>query len=368
MIKQIIFEKILFGLLAPWRDENSSERKFRDILNCNLRSNKDDPKAFFQVFTDLYRGNYDDLKYENLPDNANFANRANFAKCSNLQTTFKILEIPPFFNKASEFYNYLINNECKRIFFAISAEFENPDTKICSKYELVSLLKNLEYIIAEVAKKTHNDKLSLYVFNAMKISIFRLYEEIKIVYSAFTRLEALTEYELLFLLDPNFETEKNSPGTISHIFNRFIESKQNFPVNEQQFSSFSTPADILYCSFTYIHLSTQPEYIKDLYDSLKNYNFIHSSTLYIDFKKVVSGDQVLKPVIWTGNISEFSYFIKLIHNINKSVIDLKQHQWEVACKCFIMPDGSSFDRLKLKKQKTPLATASLLEKIAKQLI
>jgi hypothetical protein len=367
MIKPIIFEKILFGELAPWRDENSSERKFRDILDCNLRTNKDNPKAFFKELTDNYRGNYNDLKFVNLSDNANIANRANFAKCSNLQTALKILEIPPYFNKASEFYSYLIKNECARIFFTINNYLDNPNPYLYPEYLVTSVLKSLKYIIAEVASKTHNDKFSLYVFNAMKISIFRLYEEIKIVYSAFTRSEALTEYELIFILAPDFETEKNTPGTISYIFNRFIESKQNYPVNEEQSLSFSTPADLLYCSFTYIHLNTQPEYIKDLHDSLKNYNFIHNSTQYIEFKKVLSGDQILKPVIWTGNISELSYFIKLIHNINKSVIDLKQHQWEVACKCFIMPNGSTFDRVKLKDQKKPQATASLLEKVAKQL-
>jgi len=75
----------------------------------------------------------------------------------------------------------------------------------------------------------------------------------------------------------------------------------------------------------------------------------------------------MKPVIWAGNISELHYFIKLIHNINKSVSNLKQHQWEVACKCFVKPDGTNFDRTRLKDQKKPKLTAVLLEKVAGQL-
>ena len=61
---------------------------------------------------------------------------------------------------------------------------------------------------------------------------------------------------------------------------------------------------------------------------------------------------------WIGNISDLHYFIKLIHNTNKSVENLKQHQWEVACKCFVHSDGSQFDRQQLKEQKKPKSKAS----------
>jgi hypothetical protein len=363
-VKPIIFEKILFGELSPWRNDNSSESKFRDILNYNVRANKDNPGLFFKALKDSFRGYHIDFKIDHLSIIENIASLAKYAE---LQTYFDILSIPAYFNKASEFYYYLIKNECSRIRIAIAINIENCKTYADSEYQVVSLLKNLDYIIEQLGQRTSTDKLSVYVLNAMKISLFRLYQEIKTVYPSLIGMESLSEYEIINFIAPDFETEKNVHNSVSSLIHRFIESNHSISNVEEMSFPYVKPSDLLYSSFTYIHLNTKPDNIKDLFDSLKNHNLIDKETLYSDFKKIFSGDQVLKPVIWLGNVSEFYYFIKLIHNINKSVIDLKQHQWEVACNCFVMPDGSTFDRLKLKKQKIPLTTAAIIEKIANQL-
>ena len=125
--------------------------------------------------------------------------------------------------------------------------------------------------------------------------------------------------------------------------------------------------DNTFNSFTYKQLNTNPDYINDLYDGLKSHGFIADNTTKTDFKKIFSGKEVSKPVTWTKTISDLHYFIMLIHNINKSVEDLKQHQWEIACKCFIRSDGRPFDRQQLKEQKKPKSTSAILEKIASNL-
>lgn len=365
IVKPIIFDTILFGELAPWQQENTIETKFRDILNNQVRVNKDKPEQFFKALLCSLKDYSINLKIDHLPNSERIANLAKFAE---MQTDFSMLTIPNYFNKASEFYNYLIFNENIRLRAAIATNVKKAKTAIDSEYQVVSLLKNLDYTIEQVSQKKYNDKLSTYVLNAIKISLFRLYEEIKLVYHAFIGSEALSDFEIINFIAPEFETEKTTQNTISFQINQFLHAKQPTPVIlENAGSRKLQPVEIAYCSFTYRHLSTQPEYIKDLFDSLKSNNFIEKSTVYTDFKKVFTGDQVVKPVIWTGNISELHYFIKLIHNINKSVVDLKQHQWEVACKCFSKPDGSAFDRVQLKEQKKPKATASLIEKVAKQL-
>lgn len=365
IVKPIIFDNILFGELAPWKPENTSETRFRDILNNQVRVNKDKPEQFFKALLNSLKDYSINLKVDHLPNSERIANLTKFAE---VQTDFSSLAIPPFYNKSSEFYAYLINNENIRLRAAIATNVSKAKTAIDKEYQVVSLLKNLDYTIEQVAQKTYNDKLSTYVLYAMKISLFRLYEEIKSVYPDFIGSEALSVHEIVNYVAPDFDHEKNVQNSISFQINQFLQALQATPVNEESTSSRkSQPLEIAYCSFTYKHLSTQPEYIKDLFDSLKSNQFIDKSTIYTDFKKVFIGDQIQKPVTWTGNISELHYFIKLIHNINKSVIDLKQHQWEVACKCFIKPDGSAFDRAQLKEQKKPKATATLLEQAAKQL-
>ena len=64
-------------------------------------------------------------------------------------------------------------------------------------------------------------------------------------------------------------------------------------------------------------------------NALKRKNLIGNSTDLKDFRKVFSGEAIDKPIIWTGNISELSYFIKQLHNELKLVEDLKQQQWAV---------------------------------------
>ena len=364
IVKPIIFDNILFGELAPWKPENTSETKFRDILNNQVRANKDNPERFFKALLDSLKDYSISLKIDHLPNNERIANLAKFAE---MQNDFSSLAIPPFYNKSSEFYAYLINNENIRLRAALATNVSKAKTVIDKEYQVVSLLKNLDYTIEQVAQKTYNDKLSTFGLNAMKISLLRLYEEIKTVYSAFIGSEALSMHEVINFIAPAFDQEKNVQNTISYWISQFMEARLSIPAKDDKPIIGTLPADMAYCSFTYKHLSTQPEYIKDLFDSLKSNQFIDKSTIYTDFKKVFSGDQVLKPVVWTGNISELHYFIKLIHNTNKSVVDLKQHQWEVACKCFVKPDGSSFDRAQLKEQKKPKATAAILEKAAKQL-
>jgi hypothetical protein len=106
-------------------------------------------------------------------------------------------------------------------------------------------------------------------------------------------------------------------------------------------------------SFTYINNITGHTQLTDLMNALKRINLIENSTDLKDFRKAFSGEEIEKPIVWTGNISELSYFIKQLHNELKLVKDLKQQQWEVTNNCFVKTDGSQFGRHKFKGQKRP---------------
>ncbi|MFZ4399910.1 MAG: hypothetical protein ACOYO1_07750 [Bacteroidales bacterium] len=222
-VKPIIFDNILFGVLAPWRKENSDEKRLREILNNQIRVNKDNPEHFFIALLNALKEYSITLKIDHLPDKERIVNLAKFAV---LRNDFSNLTIPEFFNKASEFYFYLIQNECIRIRAAIATSISKSKTNIDSEYQVVSLLENLEYTIEQIALKTNNDRLSLYVLNAVKLSLFSLYEEIKIVFPDFIGSEALTEYEIINFIVPDFEINKNIPDTLAFTFSQFLSSKE----------------------------------------------------------------------------------------------------------------------------------------------
>jgi len=117
-------------------------------------------------------------------------------------------------------------------------------------------------------------------------------------------------------------------------------------------------------SFRYKKYDTAPLKINKLYKELKRKNFIHPDTKLVNFKKVFSGGEIIKPIIWIGNMTELGYFIKQLHNELKYVEDLIYQKWLVTINCFISKDETQFDRTKIGVQIMPASSRiidSLLE-------
>ncbi|WP_288954485.1 hypothetical protein [uncultured Polaribacter sp.] len=112
-------------------------------------------------------------------------------------------------------------------------------------------------------------------------------------------------------------------------------------------------------SFTYTNNNTGQTQLTDLMNALKRKNLIDNSTDLKDFRKAFSGEEIEKPIVWTGNISELSYFIKQLHNELKLVKDLKQQQWAVTINCFIQENGEQYNRTKLRTQKVPATSKNI---------
>lgn len=104
--------------------------------------------------------------------------------------------------------------------------------------------------------------------------------------------------------------------------------------------------------------------LPDLMNALIKANFIDKETEIKQFRKIFSGNEIDKQIIWIGNISELSYFIKSIHNIHKKIDNTKQKIWEITYQCFIQSDGTSFDKSKFRGQKAPVKK-TIIDKIVK---
>jgi hypothetical protein len=333
-----VFDAILYGNLGPWHFANSPDEKFLDMI--------DDVKVFEPNFTYLYEIHF----------------------------------IRPF-NQKTRYYHKLITNEtiqyCNQVIILIQKAVDNRekkywlndtlDKKLKNRIrDIGRLIKSKDYQISFIDSKSvtfdidSDHKTETYIIHLLKIALIKIYLEIQEVFKTFRANNLLIEEDFYtqFLMEPYPD------NTFLKISTPIIDISEPKKITEQT----SSPADLVFNSFKYIHLETEPDNIGEVYDSLKSKKFIHKDTTLVVFKKIFSGQPIDQQVIWTGNISDLHYFIKLIHSINESVENLKQHHWEVACKCFVDKNGKPFDRVKLKDQKKPKLTALLIEKAAKHLI
>lgn len=191
----------------------------------------------------------------------------------------------------------------------------------------------------------------IYVMQSLKYHLIFLYNEIQLKYSEYLEEDYLTLNEI----NDTFFSEAYNPDYITQLIVKGIEGIKETKTIRTEITSTNEE------SFYYIHFDSKNDNLNDLCDNLKKNNFIRNDTKLTDFKKVFSGKKSQNQIIWTGNQSDLSYFIKLIHNDKKLVRDLKQRQWEVTLKCFVQENEIPFDRDKLRLAQKPKRTAHLLE-------
>jgi hypothetical protein len=112
-------------------------------------------------------------------------------------------------------------------------------------------------------------------------------------------------------------------------------------------------------SFTYKKFNVDNPNLTHLKESLINKGFIAKDTDLKDFRKAFSGEAIDKPIVWTGNISELSYFIKQMHHNLKHLENVKQEIWSITINCFIQENGEQYNRIKLRGQKVPATSKNI---------
>jgi hypothetical protein len=106
-------------------------------------------------------------------------------------------------------------------------------------------------------------------------------------------------------------------------------------------------------SFKYKKYNSNISAITDLFNFLIDKKFISEKTKLKEFRKIFSDTSIEIPIIWTGNISELSYFIKQLHNDRKIVDDTKLKHWEITIKCFVNSESVCYEKSKLRNQIKP---------------
>jgi hypothetical protein len=176
-------------------------------------------------------------------------------------------------------------------------------------------------------------KADTYVIQLLKTALLKVYLEIQGAFSSLIAEEDFMEIEDLYLQvlsDPipgeTFlrKRDMTAPTGVKPDFNE---------VSNQFWAK----------SFRFDRLATNPEALHDLFDSLIRYGLIAKESSLKDFKRIFSGGEIGNPIRWTGNDSEFYWFIHLVYTKYKFVEDLRQQQWKVAVQCFVRADGTRFD-------------------------
>ena len=331
MNKLHLFNDILFNGLQPWLPKNNPDEKFASMLS--------------------------EIK----------------AVEPTLPMKYKVEFIRPF-NCKTKYYQMLMvretNKYCDRVINFIS-EDDNLQLK---KYWLNDTLnKKLKTMLKEVGKlikEKHLDmdyidptkntfeldvdhKTDIYIIQLLKCCLMKIYLEIENVFLTFRKdIMVIEDFytQLLFEPIPSNSFLKETP----HIL--FIEPEKSKPVK-----AVIPVAKQYFNSFIYIKLLKEPSNLNDLWDNLKKNHLIAKDTALMSFKKVFSGKQITQPIVWTGSPSEFYYFIYSIYSQYKLVENLRQQQWQVACKCFVPVNESTYDSSKIRLLKKPQLTARIVE-------
>ena len=120
-------------------------------------------------------------------------------------------------------------------------------------------------------------------------------------------------------------------------------------------------------SYTYIKYATNSDAITDVLSALKRNNFIDDSVKLTNFRNIFNNKKPKSEIIWSGNISELYYFVKLIH-IKHGLIEKQSHTiWKVTANIFVDKNKNQFFSKQLKSQKDP-KSAPKLKKLVKNLL
>lgn len=286
------------------------------------------------------------------------------------------------FNARTQYYSKLIDNDIAEYCNSLVSTTENAsknlkkywvdsalNKKLKTKIEDVGkIIAGSDYSLAYVdpQKNTFNidskHKESAYIIQYLKLSLIKAYLELQSLYADVLHKEDIldiTDFYTRLLFEP-------IPNNTFLIENPAIIQIEEIPIVPND-KKPKTKEGVL--SFVYVHLDDNPEAITDLFNSLKDVaGLIDSQTRLVDFKKVFSGKEITNPIVWTGTPTELYYFIKYIHNLQKSVGDASKKQWAIACHCFKGENNVSFDKAKLKSLKNPNPQSILtIEKAANNL-
>ena len=321
-------QEILFLELRPWKCEQYTELKFKQLLN--------DVKTPSEKTASRYCIDFDKpISFK----------RQFYIKTIDADATEFLNEIHAGVrrSKTANHRKFYVFNALNKTLKSLLIE----TSKIITERGLEqSLFKPLN---GKVQKGNQSDEA--FIFHYLKHQLIRLYLEVSEPYPDYRKTENLE-------LEDLYETYFSEVAPHEAVIQPQVETEVSTIQEPEQQEGHLLPVD----SFYYIHLATAPDNLKDLHDNLRQNGFIDHSTTVPQFKRIFSGNEVKNPVVWTGTRSDLYYFISQIHNNKKLVKDMKQNQWKATARCFIQPDGTAFDPTSFRGLKKPATTADKIDK------
>lgn len=330
------FDSILYGKMMPWLPENRNSEKYLSMLY--------QVKTVSQSFPFQFQ-----VKFQRP-----FDHKTKYYSKFILNETI---------NTINHFHGLISSNDCNhlKIYWLDRILEKKLKTRL---QDIGNIIKERNFTSINLSqekksKEVDQDLLSnTHIIQLLKLCYMQIYLELQ---------EAFKEWMAeIFIIDDFYNQLLFEPVPESQFLSRLKSASkaepEKIPIAKRR-SVVTSPQ-----SFTYKQYNTAPHKLNDLCDSLKKNGFISEDTGLSDFKKIFSGSQVKKKIVWTGNISELYYFVKLIHSKHKVIEDLKQRQWEVACLCFVNQDGFPFERSKFRSLKKPRLTGEKIKRVVDLLL
>lgn len=163
------------------------------------------------------------------------------------------------------------------------------------------------------------------------------------------------QFELRYYIEKYFEAIESAVRSIEHVKNnlQLIKYTQEKALQQSQ---------EVY-SFEYTNNEKNPFRINHLFNSLKEKGLISQDSRLLTLKRIFTGKKTSTPLIWTGTISELSYFIKTLIEKGK-IKGTKNKHWDITIQCFIKPDQTRFERNKLRTSQRPATYSTIHNLVA----
>jgi len=274
------------------------------------------------------------------------ANLSNFSKPS--IHLLNLLDYTGVHHKSSclDYYNQLFAS--KGCFEADFMLLYN-DTTPSNRESLITSYRNLFYSITNATKDITSVHARVYLMScghtleSLFVNSYFRSPDIPI----FHRCLSLIYLNALKSFDDDINDFDIYLGFFNYISDYFIDSVLSFLV-ALSVSKIEKPL-LKPCSFSLNGYAKNSSIITDLRCALIKHKFIAVDTNRAHFKQVFSGSENKGKIVWIGDISDLSYFIKSLI-AKKILVGPFQKHWKWVANCFILDPWQPIDKLSGKKK------------------
>jgi len=104
-----------------------------------------------------------------------------------------------------------------------------------TKCTLYHLFEKINELLSKTSELTLDDKAILFIINTLKLCLLNLHTELVRHYKEYLDFEVLSEGEVLYQIDPDFEYKKTETVGIAYLIDRFLnENKARVKASEKE--------------------------------------------------------------------------------------------------------------------------------------